>query len=271
MISKGVMMRVYISADIEGVTGVTHWDDTRLGHAENAYAARQMTREVAAAARAAFEMGAEDVLVKDAHGTARNLLLEELPERLRVHRGWDNTPYSMMAEIGSGFDAVLFVGYHSEGGADTNPLAHSFNSSKLERLIINGERASEFVFNYYLAARHGVPTLFLSGDAGLAASARAFDPNIVSVGVKSGLGDSTLNVSAKRGVELIYDGVKEALKKKDVKPIYPERFNVVFVFRDHQDAHRASFYPGVERIDEVSVRFEAEDILDIARAKMFIL
>jgi D-amino peptidase len=264
-------MKIYISADIEGVTGVTHWDDTRLGHTEFAYAARQMTREVAAAARAAFEMGASDVLVKDAHGTGRNLLLEELPERLRVHRGWDNSPYSMMAEVDGGFDAVLFVGYHSAGGSDANPLAHSFNSSKLESIFINGERASEFVFNYYLAAKHGVPTLFLSGDEGLAVEARTFDKNIYSVGVKSSLGDSTLNVSAKKGAELIYDGVKQALTKKDVHPIYPEKFDVIFRFRHHQDARRASFYPGVEQVDEVSVRVMSEDFLDIARAKVFIV
>ncbi len=264
-------MRIYISADIEGVTGVTHWEDTRLGHAEHAYAARQMTREVAAAAKAAFEMGATDVLVKDAHGSGRNLLLEELPERLRIHRGWDNSPYSMMAEVGSGFDAVLFVGYHSAGGADTNPLAHSFNSSKLERLQINGERASEFVFNYYLAARHGVPTLFLSGDEGLAKEARAFDDNIYSVGVKSAMGDSTLNVTPQKGAELIYDGVKLALTKKDIKPKYPESFDAVFTFRHHQDALRASYYPGVERLDEVSVRFVTNDVLELARTKMFIM
>ena len=99
-------------------------------------------KEVAAAARAAFEMGAEDVLVKDAHGTARNLLLEELPERLRVHRGWDNTPYSDGGNRGA--DSMLFSSSAITVKGERTPILHIVSirqnwkgSSSTERELVS--------------------------------------------------------------------------------------------------------------------------------------
>ena len=73
-------MKVYISADIEGVTGVTNWDETELYHAAHSAAAAQMTKDVVAACRAAISAGADEILLKDGHDSARNIIAEALPE-----------------------------------------------------------------------------------------------------------------------------------------------------------------------------------------------
>ncbi len=65
-------MNIYLSADIEGITGVTHWDETELSHAEYATARKQMTAEVAAACESALEDGDTEILVKDSHDKGRN-------------------------------------------------------------------------------------------------------------------------------------------------------------------------------------------------------
>ena len=71
--------RIFISSDIEGTCGICHWDETLLGKPDYEPFRRQMTAEVRAACEGAFAGGCDDILVKDAHDSARNLLPAELP------------------------------------------------------------------------------------------------------------------------------------------------------------------------------------------------
>jgi len=99
-------MKVFISADIEGVTGVTHWDETDLNKAEFAAASEQMTAEVAAACEGALEAGATEILVKDAHGDARNIIASKLPHEVRLIRDWAPEPLMMMQGLDKSFQAA---------------------------------------------------------------------------------------------------------------------------------------------------------------------
>ena len=118
-------MRIYISADIEGVCGITTWEEARRSSPEYAAFRKQMAAEVAAACEGALACGAEHIVVKDAHGTARNLDAHELPAPAQLIRGWSGHPHGMVQNIDESFDAALFVGYHARAGAGGNPLAHS--------------------------------------------------------------------------------------------------------------------------------------------------
>ena len=72
-------MKLYISADIEGTTGITRWDETENGHSRYPYFAEQMTREVAAAINGALQVSRDfELLVKDAHDSACNLIPSKL-------------------------------------------------------------------------------------------------------------------------------------------------------------------------------------------------
>ena len=118
-------MRVYISADIEGVAGIAHWDEATKTHADYQQFREQMTQEVAAACEGALNAGATEVLVKDAHWTGRNIIPSMLPDRARVIRSWGPDPFCMLQELDQSFRAVLMIGYHSGAGANANPLAHT--------------------------------------------------------------------------------------------------------------------------------------------------
>ncbi len=74
-------MKVYISTDIEGITGVYHWDETEHGKEGYEVAHEQMTAEVAAACEGALQVGATEVWVKDVHDSARNIIASRRPER----------------------------------------------------------------------------------------------------------------------------------------------------------------------------------------------
>ena len=264
-------MKVFISADIEGVTGVNDWNETELNHPEHHQAARQMTREVAAAARAAIELGYE-VVVKDAHDSARNLLIDELPEGTKLIRGWTSSPSSMMAGLNGDYDAVIFIGYHAPGGRDGNPLAHTFSKSSIFSCTINGKIASEFSFNRQIANHYQVPCVFLSGDATICEEAKSVVPGIETLAVKEGEAGATLNMHPEEVLLKIYKGVKRGLEKKDeLLQQEPSHYHVGFLFREHMKAHRASFYPGVRKVGPYEIAYEGEDIMEVMTTRMFIV
>ncbi|MBU5255966.1 M55 family metallopeptidase [Tissierella praeacuta] len=265
-------MKIYISVDIEGITGVTSWGETELGNSEHIWAANQMTKETIAACEAAIEMGAKEIVVKDAHDSARNIDISKLPMGTSVIRGWTSSPESMMAGIDESFDATIFIGYHSAAGHNGNPLAHTMDSQKAVYFKINGEIVSEFTINSFISAYYGVPVVFLSGDKMLCEKSKELVPNMETVAVKDGEGGATFNMHPNKACECIKNGVKEGLKKiNECKIQSPEEFKLEIRFREHKDANRARYYPGAKLIDDHTVEYVARDIQDMITAKMFML
>jgi D-amino peptidase len=86
----------------------------------------------------------------------------------------------MMVGVDESFDPALYTGYHSKAGVEDNPLAHT-STLRISRLFLNGEIASEFTLYALCAARYGVRSVFLSGDEGICADARALVPAIATV------------------------------------------------------------------------------------------
>ena len=105
-------MNVYISADIEGTAGITHWDEADRNNPAYPEFREAMTREVVAACEGAIAAGATDILIKDAHDSGRNIHVSQLPECARIVRGWSGHPYSMVQELDESFDALVLIGYH---------------------------------------------------------------------------------------------------------------------------------------------------------------
>ena len=135
-------MDLFFSCDIEGVSGAAAWGQLAPGTPELQALCGQMTREVAAACRAAVRAGGERILVKDAHDTGRNIALEELPVQVQVNRGWAGDPYGMMSGIQHGsWDGAVFLGYHSGAGTSGSPMAHTMEPQKVDYIeIIHAER-----------------------------------------------------------------------------------------------------------------------------------
>lgn len=264
-------MKVYISVDIEGITGVTAWEETELNHPDHKAAASQMTKEMLAACQGAIAAGATEILIKDAHDSARNMDIADLPDEARIIRGWTNTPESMMAGIDETFDAAVFIGYHSGAGGDGNPLAHTMNRGN-NYVKINGKKAAEFDLNAYVAAGYGVPVVFVSGDEQLCHHAKELVPAIETVGVKSGIGNATLSIAPQKACKLIADGVKAGLAKAaQCKIQSPKAFEMEINFKDAVNALRGSYYPGAVQVDEKTVKFIGKDIQEMMTARMFIL
>lgn len=261
-------MKVFISADIEGVTGCTSWDETEKAHPDYNYFANQMTLEVNAACEGANEAGATEILINDAHDSGRNIDHNILPRNTKLVRGWAGDIYSMVQELDDTFDALIFIGYHSAGGKDTNPLAHSMNNSILDYIKINDSIASEFIIHSYIASYLDIPVAFLSGDGGLCEEVKHINENIATVAVKEGKGNSTINIHPALAIELIKDGVKEVLSNDLTKNKIqlPKNFTLEIRYKEHRDAMRRSFYPGVKKIDENTIEFKSKDYIEVLKA-----
>ena len=266
-------MKIYISADIEGTTGITHWDETKKEKPDYQTFQEQMTNEVIAACEGALNAGATEILLKDAHATGRNILVSRLPEEVKIIRGWSGQPFSMVQELDNTFDAIIFTGYHSRAGANTNPLAHSLNSNAAY-IKINATYASEFLLHAYFAAMMEVPVAFVSGDAGLCQDVKSLNQQIETVAVNQGIGESTISIHPNLAVRKIKEGVARALSGGHLlacKIPQPERFEVAIRYKDPSKAYRASYFPGVQQIDTHTIGFQTTRYSEVGRLLMFVL
>lgn len=265
-------MKVYISADIEGITGTTTWDETEKNNQSYNIASLQMTKEVNACCLALNKVGVDEIIVKDAHDSGRNIDHNALPKNTRLVRSWSGSIFSMVEGLDESFDAIIFIGYHSPASSPSNPLSHTM-SLKVSKITINGQIASEFLIHAYIAEYFKVPIAFLSGDKGLCDEVKKYNPNIATVAVKEGIGNSTINIHPELALELIEASVIELFSKplinnnKDL----PKYLTVDVEYYNHSDAYRYSMYKGVSQVNEKTIQFKSDDYIDILRFINFCL
>jgi D-amino peptidase len=271
-------LKLFISSDIEGTCGITHWDETdyNRGGRWYDYFRAQMTREVAAACRGAREGGAESIHVRDAHDSARNIIPMELPTGVTICRGWARSPLCMAEGLNGDFDALALTGYHSPAHGDGSPLSHTMNTS-LDEIKINGKRASEFTIVSYTAALFSIPVIFLSGDEAICEQAASFIPGITTAAVSRGLANSSTSLHPEDALQMIRERTREAVKKhfetngKNCLIPLPEHFNISVKYAAHPRAYTKSFYPGARRLDEKTIAFETDDYMEALRFFHFVL
>src|SRR5690625_2060175 len=151
-------MRILISADMEGATGVTWPADCEPGAPEWQRCRPLFTSDVNAAIAGFFDAGATEVLVNEAHATMRNLLLEELDDRATMITG-RHKELTMVEGIQRGVvDGVAFLGYHTAAGTE-GVLSHTYIPGSLTRVTVNGQAGSEGLLNAHVAAEYGVPVV----------------------------------------------------------------------------------------------------------------
>jgi D-amino peptidase len=265
--AQGRPLKVFISADMEGIAGVVQPSQLGPTGFEYGKAREWMTGEVKTAVAAAKAAGAAEIVVADSHGNAQNLLIDDLPADVQVVRGFPR-PLSMMQGIGPDVGAVIFIGYHaSEYGRDA-VRGHTFSSARLLHVKLNGTEVSEGIFNAAIAGHFNVPVAFVSGDREAVAQLKAAIPSIEGLVVKDGLGyHSAQTTTPARSREMIQQGVTEALKRLASHQPYRVKTPIELEvgFKLTLDAERASYVPGLSRVDAHAVRGTLPDMVQITR------
>ncbi|TDU88652.1 D-amino peptidase [Kribbella voronezhensis] len=175
-------MKVYISADMEGITGLVDAEDVQPPGRDYERGRVMMTEDVNAAVRGAFAAGASEVLVNDAHGPMRNLLPDLLDQRAVLIKGRPK-PMGMMEGLTAEYDAALCIGFHARAGM-LGVLSHSFMGHEIEDIWLDDRPVGEIALLHATAAAYGVPVVLLTGDDAACAELTAWDPSVATVPVK---------------------------------------------------------------------------------------
>ncbi|HUV98081.1 MAG TPA: M55 family metallopeptidase [Candidatus Paceibacterota bacterium] len=267
-ISNGVRLKVFVSADMEGVSGVTHGEHVLRDGKEHERARRLMTGEVNAAVEGALDAGAKKVVVNDSHGTMRNIIPEELHEEAELVTG-SPKPMFMMEGIDSSFNAAFFVGYHGMRGSYPSILEHTYSSRVVYDFFINDRVMGETGINAAIAGYYGVPVTLVTGDRRLCEEARTFLRKAVTVVVKEAVGRTAARcISPIKARQLIKNGAAKALEQADkVKPfkIKPP-INLKVAFINPGMAEVAELVPGSKRIDGRTLSYTSKDLVEVYRA-----
>ena len=264
-------MKILIAADMEGITGVVHWDQVDPNHPEYSRFRKLMTADVNAAVRGAFAGGAQSVAVTDGHDSGRNILIEELDPRASLNSG-SPSPLSMVHGVDQGVDGVMFVGYHARSGAQEAILDHTWSSSRLANLWINGRLFGEAGLNGAVSGHFGVPVIMISGDQTACAEARDFFGDLETAEVKQAIGRMSAEcLPPSLTGELIEGAARRAVQRLEQKsapaPLtLTPPLELVVELVHSQMADKAALMPGARRLEDRKVGFTAQDMVTLYRA-----
>jgi len=265
-------LKVYISADMEGVVGAVTGDQLGPSGFEYNRFREFMTGEVNAAIEAAFEAGATEVVVSDSHGNGENLLLEKLPKNITLIRSWPR-PLMMMQGIDETFDAAIFIGYHTGTTNMEGVRAHTISSARLTDVRLNDISMPEAGINAAIAGHFNVPVIMVSGDDAVVREVTAILGDVEGATVKWAYGfHSAKTLMPEAAYDLIRQKVKRAISRiKDFKPYKlktPVQLDVRF--KNYRPSEILSYLSIVERTDAHSIRFMGKDIVEVSKFLQFI-
>jgi D-amino peptidase len=268
-------MKLMISADMEGVSGIVDWEQVTPGHSEYLSRGRAlMTGDVNAAVNGAFEGGAGEVVVSDGHWNGRNLLIESLDPRARLNSG-SPSPFAMLEglEDKPPFSAVVLVGYHGLSGTRKAILDHTWSDTRIRAVYLNGLLLGEIGLNAALAGEYGAPVIALTGDQHACLEGQELlGPNLEIAVVKNATGRYAaqclpLAEARERICEAVARAVLRLREGRAAAPFTvtaPVRLEIEFVFTQHVD--RAYLLPGSERLSGTRLGYTAPDMVTAHRA-----
>jgi D-amino peptidase len=260
-------MKIFISADLEGIGGITHREHTARDGMEHQRARELMTLEVNAAVEGALEAGATEVIVNDSHGTMRNLIPEMMHEEAILVTG-SPKHLSMMEGIDMDCDGVVYIGYHARMGV-SGIISHTYDSRVVVNVRLNGQAVGEAGLNSMVAGHLGVPVLMLSGDVAAIEDARTILGDFVGVAVKEAVTRTAVKgVHPEKARKMIKEGMKEAIARKDeFTPLtFDKPVTVELEFFHTGMADMAETIPGSVRVNDRTVAYTGEDPMVVFKA-----
>ena len=261
-------MKLYLSTDVEGSSGIVAWEQIIEGGAEYAQGRLLLTNEVNAVITGAQEAGASEFVVNDAHSFMRNLHPQDLLGEATLISG-RHKPLYMMEGLDSSFDGALFVSYHGSIGAERAILSHTYNPRAIWEARINGEIVGESGINALVAAHYGVPIIFVSGDEVTAREADSIAPQAEKVVVKESLGRfAASNLHPNVACRLLREGASRAVRniQQMRPPVFSAPVSLELTFLVADMAEMALWVRNVERVGPRTVAIRNENLLDIYRS-----
>jgi D-amino peptidase len=262
-------MKIYISADFEGVAGIVDRHQCFPGSPDFERARRHWVEEINAVVEGALEAGASEIVVNEAHAAMNYMLPELLHPEASFISGYVK-PDNQMEGIDPSFAGAVILG-HARAGTAGAVLNHSYVMRDVVGMRLNGDEIGEFGLNAYWAAYYGVPTVLVVGDDKFAQEAQELIPEIETAVVKRGISQFTahsLPLESARGV--IREASKRAVSKAGdmLPPKLADHFSLEIDFSLSEIAHLCSYIPGVERVAARTVKFTSPDYRQVMQVRI---
>ncbi|MCX4830400.1 M55 family metallopeptidase [Streptomyces sp. NBC_01016] len=256
-------MKILISADMEGATGVTWPADVLPGTPQWERCRSMFTSDVNAAALGFFDGGADEVLINEAHWTMRNLLLEQLDERVQMLTGRHKS-LSMVEGVQHGdVDAIAFIGYHAGAGME-GVLAHTYLANQITGVWVNDMRASEGLLNAHVVAEYGVPVVLVTGDDHACDDALGYAPEARKVAVKDHVSRyaAVCRTPARTAADIRAAAKDAASIAVRHEPVRGGPFTIQVEFDAEHLAMASTVVPGVQQIGERRIAYTHETMYE---------
>ncbi|HTK06520.1 MAG TPA: M55 family metallopeptidase [Ktedonobacteraceae bacterium] len=258
-------MKLFLSTDFEGTSGIVAWEQILKGNAEYEQGRYLLTNEVNAVINGALDAGANEFVVNDSHNTMRNLHPQDLAGRATLITG-KHKPMYMMEGLDASFDGVFFVSYHGSIGAERAILSHTYNPGAIWEVRINGEIVGESGINALVADHYRVPILFVSGDEVTARESETIAPEAEKVVVKHSLGRfAASHLHPDLACELLQSGARRAVERIEEMSVpafkLPVALEITFLVADMADM--ALWIRGVERVAPRTVKVVSDQLLTL--------
>lgn len=266
-------MKVYISFDIEGTTGITNRFDIDEDSSAFPIAQRLATGDVNAAVEGALEGGASEIYIYDGHGFRRNnILIEKLHPKARLIRSRLETPGFNLPALDCSFDAVFFIGWHARPSMP-GILSHCYHPDVFLEWRVNQKPVGEPELSAAYAGLFGLPVVLFTGDDQSCKEVKEWNPECECVTTKIALDrEAGICLSAEESTKNIRAGAFQAIQKvKKVEPFIfkmPVEIEADTIF-DHQAA-AISLIPGVTQKSDRTIYFKSNDYTEAFNALLAI-
>jgi D-amino peptidase len=261
-------LKVLISVDMEGITGIVSADECNPRASDDyQYFRKIMTLEANAAVEGGLAAGATEIVVRDAHGSGRNIFPDLLHKSARLLRDWSFGPKEMMEGIDETFGAAVLIGYHASAGKPNANLEHTW-SGRITDVKINGLSLPEAGLNALIAGHFNVPVVFISGDQAVCDQVKGLFGEIETVAVKKGIGAATLSLHPEAAGQMIKEGVEKAIRNRDKFKPYKMTppYKLVLTLKEEKMVDNGQYYPGAKRTGDWELTFESEDLMEVLKA-----
>ncbi len=268
-------INVFISFDLEGISGVSSWREMKKDSPDLLRVRKLATQEVNSAICGIKNSGLNigEILICDSHASGENLLIDELESGIDLIKGTQRN-YYMMEGLDKKFDIVFFIGYHAMVGTTAGMMDHSYSSSLIYNIKINGEYVGESEINGAIAGHYGVPVGLVTGDDKLALEIKKyFGPQVETVITKYSISrfcakcrhpfDVQKEIELKAG-----RAIKKINKLRPFRFRYPINAEVEMINSLMGDAIKS--LPGLKRVSARKFVFKSKDILEFYRYLMLI-
>lgn len=256
-------MKIYISADGEGISGVVSSEEMHESGSRYEEFRRLMTMDVNMAIEGAFAGGATEVLVNDAHWSMLNIIYEDLDPRAEIIRG-SNKKLSMVEQI-EGHDAAFFIGLHAKVGHSHGVANETMIGPEMYGMRMNGVAVGELEINAALAGYFDVPVIMVSGDDCLAKEAKSSLGNVETAIVKKAINRWAARcLSLQKAHEEIKMKAKNAVQRIEHFKRYeiPAQIELEIEWTSTASCKKASLIPGSYMKSPRIIAYKSDDLLE---------